>query len=101
PYLENGRNTLMMSIAAIEFKDDKQIYEPDSRCELRVTKETPEASIEYVKLIGAVDEKLKPTGKFSPVYQGQSHILAKKEYYMLPNEPDVSYYRIEREFIIN
>src|SRR5699024_10968763 len=76
-------------------------YDSDSRCELMITKETPDSSSEYVKLISSVDKNLKPTGKLSPEYEGQSHILTKKEYYVLPDKPQASYYRIEREFMVS
>lgn len=71
-FLENGTNTVALEMAPFTGKDGDKSYQADAVCELKVSKiivhERSEDELELFKLVGSVDENLKPTGNTSPDY---------------------------------
>lgn len=71
-FLENGTNTVAFDMAPFPNTDDNN-YKSDAICELtfskRILHEQSEERVILFKLLGSVDENLKPTGKTSPDYE--------------------------------
>ncbi|MEZ9522877.1 hypothetical protein [Enterovibrio norvegicus] len=73
PILENGENELSIKVASLTVPQDLSL-EPDATCEFTVIAYTDENEYKLVSVEGTADDNGNPTGKTTPVYQGNSMV---------------------------
>ncbi len=97
PYLENGKNSLVLKVTGLAALDGDETYPADAKCELRLTAATPQDEREITKLVATSNDKLRPTGLRSPDYRGLQGQFPVHE----GEEEETILYRITRDITIN
>lgn len=96
-FLENGINTVALDMAPFSINEGVNEYQPNAYCQLRAIKITylddGKEELEMFKLIGSVDENLKPTGLASPDYE--------ENYVIEQAVASTPFYRVSKSFEIS
>lgn len=94
-FIENGHNLIELMMGPIDPDDNRTIY-PDSKCELVITRDTPESSQVITKIILDVNQQGKISSLSSSNYSG-SKFESRIEETQSSFDKDQNLYRVSRK----
>ena len=98
-FLSNGDNYVELLMGPQKYKDPKTLY-PDSSCEVIISKDTKDTSMEIAKFRLSVNEKGEITARNSSHYNGGQFNTQIMEGYT-KNEKDYGLYKLSSNLLIN